>query len=146
MAAELNREGNPEREWLAAATGETVAASADLLKTLQRDAIPRRRDGSISRLRDLRRPPRDIATAWLGRIIAQGWPAPERRPLLAFALRRSTSLTGGEIARITGLPSANAVDQAVWRVGRRRDDDPRFAARLDDLEARLRGEGAARKK
>lgn len=139
MRSELDRPGDAEAEWRDIIKAGAIAGSAEFVQVLQRAVIPSRGDGTISRLRELRRPPAEVVTALSRRIAMLGLSRREARPVLIYALHRSTSLTEREIARMVGLSSPMAVGQVIWRTKARRARDAGFAGKLGRLDAMLRG-------
>lgn len=102
---------------------------------VKREKVPAGRNEDIRGLRSLQKPPGVVKEAMMRRVKEMTGDPRLQRKLLIYGLCYGTSLTGKEVAGLTGVKSRSAVAQTVRRLRReRRKDD-----KLDELIKRLEG-------
>jgi len=130
--------------WKRGVLGRTLAGSKQFIARVQREFVPVRPDGNISRLRELRTPPAEVQEALERRLAPLVADTRLRRHLLWYALHMATGMTEREIASLTKAASAAAVAQAIRRIKVQRTHDIGLARVMKRLDAVLRGGGSSK--
>jgi putative transposase len=121
------------------AKGAVIFGAKGFVKRITREKVPRKSDTSVSRLVELRKPPREVLASMRERVAKIT--ADERlgKKLLIYGLRHATAYSLLEVAKLTGARSQWSVAQTVTRlnVARKRDKD--LDLMLTRLEATCRG-------
>ncbi len=118
---------------------EAIAGGKGFMDWVKREHVPRERDGGISGLRELQKPPALVKEAIEGRIGQIVRDGRLRRKALIYALHRGTTLTAREIAALVGAKSGSAVAQTVRRIRVARQSDRQLETLMSKVDLVCRG-------
>lgn len=128
---------SPVRE----SVGGVIAGAEGFVRWVRKEKVPRGHDVTVSRLAEIQKPSREVLGAMRTRVGALTADARLGRKLLLYGLKKSTTLTLTEIAKLTGGKSPAAVAQTVHRLGRQRRGDGNLNSLLERLDSSCRGSG-----
>jgi len=120
------------------AIGGLIVGGKRFVEWLRREKVSRRRPANVSRWRELQRPSAGLKRSMEKRVAAVTGDGRLRRKLLAYALKHSTPLSLGDVARMVGMGSVSAVSQAVRRLSKERKDDQELDGAMLELEKGFR--------
>lgn len=124
-----------------AARGGVVAGGDAFMKKIGKNLVPRRRDGTVSRLREIQRPPelKAMKESMIRRVNSLTKDAKLRKKMLIYGIRQSTTLTLREVASLVAARSWLAVGQTLSRLDHDRKKDVELDALMRQLEKVCRG-------